>query len=269
MNFSGERDADLKGNYSLTAKIQGFVGEDDKIIYIWERDFPIIENKQFTIKSSSRALKEETNINLEEYNTFVKEIIEISKINCLASLTLSMDINIQGETDKGSIEETITPSIVIPLNTSMFQISGNTELDIPGAIEETTQIQLPVDKKQVALFGIILGFLLLGLIYVIFFTNATIKIIDPLEKKMRKIFKKHGDRLVALNSDLASPDISTYRVKSIDDLVRLADEIGKPIMYKYSSDYKEMDRFYVIHEDEVYILDINDALGNDKSKIES
>lgn len=72
-----------------------------------------------------------------------------------------------------------------------------------------------------------------------------------------------------MNSHIASFDIGTYRAKSIDDLVRIADEIGKPIMYKYSPDYKEIDKFYIINGDEVYILDLNEALKKDKSKVGS
>lgn len=47
-----------------------------------------------------------------------------------------------------------------------------------------------------------------------------------------------------------------YEVFSIDDLVRIADEIGKPIVYRYSEDKNEIQRFYVLNDMEVYYLDI-------------
>ena len=37
------------------------------------------------------------------------------KINSQTSLTLSMDVNIKGATDKGDFEELIIPNLVIPL----------------------------------------------------------------------------------------------------------------------------------------------------------
>lgn len=266
--FTGERDAGLEGQYSLIAKVRGYTGEGEKMVNIWEKDFPIVENKSFVFRGSEKSIREDVKIDLERYNTFVKEIIESSRINCETSLTVFMDISIKGETHKGTIEETLTPSVVIPLNTNMFQISGNTEINKPGAIVETTQVQLPVDKKEVLLYVITLGVLLLGLVYMVFFTKSVIITKDPVEKMLKQIFKKHGDRLVALNSDLKDEN-RTYKVKSIDDLVRIADEICKPIMYKYSDDYKSIDKFYIIDNDEIYILDINETLGEDKSKVES
>ena len=47
-----------------------------------------------------------------------------------------------------------------------------------------------------------------------------------------------------------------YEVFSIDDLVRIADEIGKLIVYRYSEDKNEIQRFYVLNDMEVYYLDI-------------
>ena len=42
----------------------------------------------------------------------------------------------------------------------------------------------------------------------------------------------------------------------MDDLVRIADEIGRPILYMYSYDYRDINRFYVIGQDEIYVLDL-------------
>ena len=264
--FVGERVADLKGNYSIIAKVQGFTGEAEKIVNIWEKNFSIVNKKNFIIKDKNKSIQEEIKINLDEYNAFVKEIIELSKINCQTTLSIIMDINLKGDTDKGPIEELISPSLIIPLNTSMFQIGGNTNIEKPGAIEETIKIQLPVNKNKITLFGIIIGVLSIALIYLIFFTvPAPTK--DPLEKTLKQIFKKHGDRLVALNSDSSIIGISTNLVKSIDDLVRIADEIGKPILYKYSPNYKEIKRFYVIDRDDIYILDMDELITKEEIDI--
>lgn len=266
--FTGERNANLKGNYSIIGKVQGFTKDGENIINIWEKDFPIIRRKDFAVNSNSKSIMEEIRINLDEYNIFVKEIIETSKINCQTALTVTMDIDLEGETDKGSIKEIISPSLIIPLNTNMFQISGSTNIEKPGVIEETRQIQLPINKNQVIIYGIILGILLIGLILVIFLTKVVVIIKDPLEKMLKQIFKKHGDRLVALNNDDLINTVNASEVKSIDDLVRIADEIGKPIMYKYSSDYNEIKRFYITDENDIYVLDIDNIVTNDNQNKE-
>lgn len=256
--FSGDKETAIQGDYSIVAKVSGSIkGEDKEDIIIWQKDFFILPKNKFKIKDKTLEIKEEVSLKLEEYNEFAKAVTEASKVNSSINLNLVMKINIEGSTDKGVIEETISPSITIPLNSSMFQISGNMNIDKPGSIEETKQVQLPIDKKQVIIYGVIIGILLIILILLIFFTKeAAIK--DPLEKKLKVIFKKHGDRLVALNSDPITTNINLNQVKSIDDLVRIADEIGKPILYKYSQDYKDINKFYLINEDQTYVLELNE-----------
>jgi hypothetical protein len=250
--FIGEREAEIKGNYNIIAKVKGFTGEEENIINVWEKDFFIIQYKQINTNTGKVSIIENLKLNLNEYNTFVKEIKEATKINCQTALILSMNINIKGTTDKGPIEVFSSPDLVIPLEVTMFEISGNNIIDQPGAIEETVQERLPLNKNQLISYGTILFILIIALIFLIFFTIIAPKK-NLIEKEIKRIFKKHGDRLVALNSDI---DVKkAIIVKSIEDLVKLSDDIEKPILYRYRADYKEINKFYVIHEDNNFVFD--------------
>lgn len=249
--FAGDKSENIKANYSIIAKVQGLIIESDKIKNIWEKDFPIVSGKTISSYEDKISINENVKLNLNEYNSFVKEIKESTKINCQTNLSLMMNVDLSGDTDKGTVEDSITTSIVIPLDTALFEISGNSAIDEPGAIKETVQVQLPVNKNLVIIFGLILATSLILLIVLIFFIKiAPDK--DQHEKELNKIFKKHGDRLVALRSGIDLTNSIT--VKSIDDLVKIADEVGKTILYKYSDNYKEINKFYVIDNDEVFLL---------------
>ena len=56
-----------------------------------------------------------------------------------------------------------------------------------------------------------------------------------------------------MNSDI---DIKSNIVKSIEDLVKISDDIEKPILYRYRVDYKEINKFYVIHDDNNFVFDL-------------
>ncbi len=253
--FNGERSAEITGDYNIIVKVKGHTGDGEKQINIWEKDFPIINNRSFKVNDKTISISEKVNLKLEDYNVFAKEIIETSKISCQTTLNIIMNVNLKANTDKGPIEEKISSDLVIPLNVSMFEIGGNSKVEKAGVIEETTSIQLPLNKNKIMIFVIIIGILALSLVYLIFFTiPAPIK--EPLEKELNKIFKKYGDRLVALNNDLEYFNGALNIVKTMDDLVKIADEIERPIFYKYSEEYKEIDKFYITNEDKVYVLDL-------------
>jgi hypothetical protein len=251
-DFTGSDKAHVSGSYDIKVKVQGFTEERDEEIEIWEKEFAIINTKRIFNREGKLSIDEKINIDLNEYNTFAAEIIEASKIRSQARLVLVMDVNIRGNTDKGEFDENISPSLIIPLDTNMFRISGNSNVIKSGAIEETTKVILPISKVKIIVYGTVIAILTALLIILLFFTEARVK--DPHEKKLKKIFKKHGDSLVALNSDIIIENEKV--VRTIEDLVRVADEIDKPILYKYSKNYKEINKFYIVNDNEVYVLDL-------------
>lgn len=251
--FTGERAADIKGDYNITAKVKGFTGGGEGVTNIWEKDFPIVQHNRINTNDAKISINENVKLNLNEYIAFAKEIKEATKINSQTSLTLSMNVNIKGVTDKGAFEELIVPNLVIPLDVMMFEISGDNIIDKPGAIEETIQVQQAVNNNLIIIYGIILFILVIALIILIFFTTIAPKK-DPLEKEINRIFKKHGDRLVALNSDIDVKKATI--VRSIEDLVKISDDIEKPILYRYRADYKGISKFYVIHDDNNFVFDL-------------
>lgn len=260
-NLTGESPAEITGKYSVSAQVSGFINEGEKKINVWVKDFPLIVNKNIISSDGTLTIKENIKLNLNEYNTFVTEIKEASKLTVQSVLTLKMDVEVKGTTEKGTFEEMVSPNLTIPLNVSMFEISGNSNVDNPGSIDETIMVQLPVDKKQVILYGVILGILCVLAIFMLVFTKG-ITAIDPLEKELKKIIKKHGDRLVALIYDI---DVTSNRsVRSFEDLVRISDEMGKPILYKYNENFREIEKFYVTNEDEIYMFDLKDFLPKDE-----
>ncbi len=263
--FQGERKADINGGYEIIAQVEGYTGEGETYKTIWKKDFIILPKKQFESKDKSISVKEDVSINLNQYNDFARQVIEDSKVSTSVKLKVFMNTNVKASTDKGNIEDNITPLITIPLNTSYFEISGELSTEKPGAIEETRQVPLPVDKKKVMIYSVVLGILAIILLFILFFTKG-VAIKDPKQKKLKKIFKSHGTRLVALNNELTITSLKQNAVKSIDDLVKISDEIAKPIMYKYSLDYQYINKFYVTDENEIYIYDINNDI--DKSNQE-
>lgn len=115
------------------------------------------------------------------------------------------------------------------------------------------------NKSRLIGYGIGIAILLLALLGLIFGTQKAE--VDPIVKELKKIFKNHGTRLVALDSDTIAPDEHLSKVHSIDDLVRISDELGKPIVYKHSNDYKENTRFWVFDENRYYVFDLKESIN--------
>lgn len=256
--FNGERVADLNGTYEIKAIIEGYTGEGETHKTIWKKGFVLFPKTNFDNKNKNFFIKENIALNFKEYNDYAKSVVKTLNIGSSTRLIITMNINIKVDTDKGSIGEELSPSIEIPLRESYFEIDGELSQGKEGNIEETIKTQLPINKKNIVSYSVMIGLFSIILLFLLIFTKGTV-VTDALQLELNKIFKKYGDRLVALNNDIDTYD-NTYNVKSIEDLIRIADEIGKPILYKYSKDFKNITCFYVFDESMMYKLNLSETL---------
>lgn len=256
--FNGERPALITGDYEITAVLEGYTEIEKQPIVIWSKKFPIKEKVNLEAKESYFTIKESFPVNLEEYRQFASKVMEETKVNTSDRLSIFMNVNLKVETDKGVIEEKASPSLTIPLNGTYFTITKNQAEGKTGSLDETRTVEIPADQRIITICGIGLGLSFIALLYLLFFTCGVET--DLLIKNLNRIFRNHGSRLVALNNEMSVSYDNHCKVRSFDDLVRIADEIDKPIMYEYSSDYKEITQFYVFDSNWMYIFDLSEAI---------
>jgi hypothetical protein len=260
--YTGQDKANLTGYYEVAVLLEGYTGEGENLIPIWNKTFPIQPRMHFEqMDASHYTINKDVRLNLAQYNNYAVRISEESKVNAEVKMSLLMNIAIQAETSNGKINEHLCPSMVIPLDSSYFIVSGNPIVDKPGILEETKQIPIPVNSSKVFFLIAAISILTIMLILVLVFTKGIEP--GPRMKFLKKVFKKHGDRMVALKNIAIDTFELLFEVKSIDDLVRISDEIGKPILYQYEADSNNISSLYVIDGKEMYLLTINDLPKDD------
>ena len=86
-------------------------------------------------------------------------------------------------------------------------------------------------------------FLILLIIFFVF-TKNKIESISESKKIINKIRKKYGEWMVESSSNPVNPTMKTINVKTMDDLSKVGEELGKPIIsYNKGDDRHE---FYVV-----------------------
>ncbi|ERI92103.1 hypothetical protein HMPREF1982_02643 [Clostridiales bacterium oral taxon 876 str. F0540] len=254
--FNGERSADIKGDYEIVALLEGTVGSDKDQKILWQKTFPISQKQSFELKDKSVAIEKEVQIKPEEYKAFAQSFASASKVDAQVKLSVVMNINLKAVTDKGVIDKKLSPTMIIPINSNYFEVTKKLGDNKPEAIQKTEKIQLPVSKRNIIFYSVILLILILALVYTILFVQGA-ENNNPKEKELQKIFKNHGDRMVALSDIVTFNSEYYYKVWSIEDLVKVSDEISRPVMYKFSTDVNEINEFYVCDDRAIYIFFVN------------
>ena len=171
-----------------------------------------------------------------------------------------MNVNLEADTDKGTINDKVTQSIAIPLNKNLFTIEKNEVSGKAGAIEQNEKQQIPVNMSLIKLYGISEVILILALFFILFFSTGVCGK-SPYEKALASIFNKHGNRLVALFDNFNYSNLLPLTMKTMEDLVRVADELERPIFYPSSDEYTELGEFFVFDDKWLYRFDLSDKFG--------
>ncbi|MDF2840144.1 MAG: hypothetical protein K0Q99_916 [Clostridia bacterium] len=258
--FRANKVVDILGDYEILAIVEGYTIEEKKVKVIWQKEFTLLPKTNFKSKDANFSINKEIVFPLEEYINFAAQIREATELNVPINASVVMNVSLQVEAGSNFIEKKVAPSINIPLDSKFFEITKSGIENTPGAIEETKQIPLPVNQNLVIAYSTVLGLALLALLYLLVFVKGD-KPVDIFKKQLNKIFKSHGTRLVAINNEIGTTFGMYYKVKSIEDLVRMADELGKPIMYRYSTDPKEITKFYIHDDKSMFSFNLKDMLA--------
>ncbi len=264
--FDIEQPADIKGEYEILAIIEGYINVENKVKRIWSKQFVLSPHENFISTDTKVKINKEMVFPLQQYEDFATQINDAAKLNVSLKATIVMNGHLEAAIGSRIIEKSFSPAIVVPIDDSYFEIIKGGIEDSNEAIEDTKQIPLPVNKKLIAIYGTALGISLLALLYLLIFVKGDAKV-DLFIKQLNKIFKTHGSRLVAINNEIGTSFAMYYKVKSIDDLVRMADELGKPIMYKYSTDPKEITKFYIHDDKAMYSFNLKDMLAEKDAEL--
>ncbi len=252
--FKANQPAEIKGTYNVTATLEA---KD-----MWKINYILIPQTPFSQSGKEVSFRNERAIDLDYFEKVIKKVNEELGVNASEPiLTIKNNINLEADTGDQVLKDNLTPTMIIPLTTGSFQV-GDGELTVKkeGALTKKVMVPNPIKDKlsyayvaAVASGGLLLWLLMLT-------QNKPVKQNQRknIQEFWREFWKKYGDRIIKTN-DEPSP-AKFISVNSIEDLVRVADELAKPIIYKEVFSANEPATCYVLDGPMVYkyVISIND-----------
>lgn len=250
-NFNGDKDSVIKGNYQVTAVVNGKLGSENNMKSVWVKNYLLVPKTDFNFSGKAASFKLDVPIDIKAYNEIVKKIGTETDVSFNSDITIAYKVNIESITDKGTIKEETSPTLQIPLGNKYFEVKGSIKDQKSGSIQNNKKVLIPLAKSRLAILGFILLLTLAGISYLILFTEPIVKN-NYIKNRMKRIFKSYGDRIVSLDTSQVFTGLKELNVINIQDLVRLSDELSKPILYG------KMSKFYVLDNDIAYTYELKD-----------
>ena len=265
--YQGVKGAEYKGDYTITGEIIGWEAGTEEPTPAWMKKFNISAKKPFRTKDGELKLSQNANINYNNFNAFVKQVGEVTGYNASCTMKVTMKVNYTITTAEGEVTGNMQPTLLIPLGESYFKITKSDTEEIKNDISKTIDVPVPVDYVKISLF-LTLGLLCLIMMSII---NSSVEptLTDIHRKRINKLMKAHGNRIAAVETNLIGESLSLCYVHSMDDMIKISDEIERPIFYVFQNDINELKEFFIIEREKAYIYKVPEYHTPEKKKPDS
>lgn len=243
--FYINKTATITGSYSLIAEIQST---------LWTKQYTLIPNTQINANGRSLNFTQEFPIDYQYYGGIVTQIDQETGITTSSpSLILKFNIFLNANVEGQSLIQSFTPSINVSLSGNTIDISEVLSNSQSGRNTDSQEIFHQEVLSERNKWMAVSCLLLILLVVSILVTRSDVKKLSIMEKTVKKIMKKHGEWIVGVNAAPGREGSDVIHVNSIDDLMKISEELGKPVLHYQPQSYPDGNHvFYIIDESTKY-----------------
>ncbi len=252
ISYSGSKNVPLDIEYQMLATVNGYkAGNDQNEKIYWSKSFPLTEKKNIPNQEGTWNGKESVAFSLAAYDAFAVRAKDITGMNVNSELLVSMTGKVTAHIGDKNLETPFQVAVQMPLLEDTFQISAKNSDPVQKNIKEMSDSPIKFNKFRFFSYSFLFVISITGLLTMLFFTRD-LNPQEMTEKRVNSIIKNYGSRIVALQNIPKMNYRQHYKVHSMKDLIKIADELQKPIFY-------EADPIKQVKNYEFYVID-NDAL---------
>jgi hypothetical protein len=229
--------------YTLTGTLRVYDTNTKEGVVIWSRPYTLIEDRSTHAEGGQLTLGDTVAIDVHSYLPILTQIEELTEVKP-ARAVLILEWHTRALTTEGiPIGEGTVTTLEIPVGAKCFTIAGEPTAKDKGSFTVADVRKDPRVMAERRTWGIWLAVSAAFLWCFVTFTTVSLT-----EKKVQAVnaaLKKAGSRLVrSLTPEPAGGTV--IDMCSIDDLLRVADELGKPVVLITQSEENGANLFYVI-----------------------
>jgi hypothetical protein len=201
-----------------------------------ETDFALDLNEYYTLLDNIRV---ETGVPAEAYKLTIKPVVQVS-----------------AQTQYGDINEVFSPTLSTSMGKGVIEWTEKLEQNKAGQIASEQIIPnsdrylgLSVSGIRTLSLILMLALLILFALFALLYWRARPQAVSYIQKESQKIKKKYADRIIESVPEENNIQAGAINLLTMDDLVKLADELNKPILH-YSDGVEAKTHYYFLYEEE-------------------
>lgn len=252
--LSTDREVSFVLNDKIDIVLVSQVGTEDETKVIWEKVNVGAPLQETGSVGQSIASNRSIRLRFENYDALVNSLIEQYDlvtdyvIKVVYDATVTIDLN--GYTQ----EERFSSYITIPFTNPIIEVGGIPDGSHDVSIDQNVEYSAAPNMSLIVLYGAAI-LVCIGIIIIIRYKTKALAKEDAYSQKVADIFKEYGNRLAGLSEALFYQSSVMISIDKIEDMVKIADEIGQTVFYYRADDEAERKiEFYVFDEGRIYYM---------------
>ncbi len=240
-NYNSDKQTNIAYEYDILGKMQVVYtrdGEEQKII---ENDEVIKDNKTGSSETNKIDIKENLLLDLKQENSMLKKFEQEMGMSISAKYKVILNVRIKTNVENENVDFEDKKIIEIDLGAKTTKIESPDNKSLSNSISKDEKTTIDNNNKVAIVIAAI--FALVGirmLIYVIQTRDANY-IRNESKEEVNYILKTCNEKIVEIDNMPQEADISVVNVKEFDELIKLSEELFKPILYWEN---KEKEEYY-------------------------
>ena len=236
--YIADKESDLQYTYNIVGRMQIVYTKDGEEQKIWDEEETLLEETQSQIKDKKITIREKLNLDLKDKNELLNQFKQQMGMTIDAKYTITLKVDIKTNVEQKDIQDNYTSAIQLDLAEKTTKITGDNDKEDSEYISKEYKVN---GAKNVII--IILDIILLG-ISIILIRYATRsrtanRVKNEFRIELNRILKICQDKIVQVSTRPNDSAESVVLVKDFGEIIKLSEELFKPILYYYDTDKEE------------------------------
>ena len=248
--YEASKKTNIKYTYNITATIGASYTDDGKEYKVWEKKYTLLPDKSGE-SDGDFSINEKINVDLQKYNKEVNDFKQTMGMALDAYLNVQLNVTTDTSIQSKKAENKYSSELKLTLGSKITNIESEKEDTKKGSLEEENAVVVSRNKTKIAVNTLLFAVSVYALYYVAKNTRVARNIKNEYKLELNRILKSCQDKIIMVTKKIDVEEDNVIDVKDIVELIKLSEELYKPILY-WNSDNEQEAWFCVISNSMTY-----------------
>lgn len=237
-DYTADKDSEIKSTYSIIGKMQAVYTKNGEEQKIWEKEETLLQEKNLSSTSNNFSINEKLTLDLKDKNDLINSFKQQLGMTIDAKYTVTLRINTSTNIEGKEVTNETKPVINIDLAEKTTKITGENNTTNTEYISKEYKISKESNLVRI-IFYLILA--IIGLVMLIYALKADVAntVRNEFKLELNRILRICQDKIVKVSTKPSDENVEVVIVKDFGEIVKVSEELFKPILYYGEKDKEE------------------------------